>query len=133
MPYKFGKACLFSFVVWLVGFIWGMIIFMTPLVNLQPIPFISSSPAISFPLLVIMPLVSFVLARSYLKQAENKPLEGLKFGVTMFLVNIILDLLIIVLLFGGGMRFFTYLSIWLAYIFVSAIPYFVGRQMKVAA
>jgi len=133
MPYKFGKAILFSFVVWLVGFIWGMIIFMTPLVNLQPIPFISSSPAISFPLLVIMPLVSFVLARSYLKQAENKPLEGLKLGVTMFLVNIILDLLIIVLLFGGGMQFFAYLSIWLAYILVSVIPYFVGRQMKVVA
>ena len=129
MPYKFGKAILFSFVVWLVGFVWGMIIFMTPLMALSPIPFISSSPAISFPLLVIMPLVSFLLARSYLKEAADKPLEGLKFGVTMFLVNIVLDFLVIVLLFAGGLGFFAYLSIWLGYILVSAVPYLVGRSI----
>jgi hypothetical protein len=74
-------------------------------------------------------LVSFLLARSYLKEAKDKPLEGLKLGVTMFLVNIILDLLIIVLFFGSGWGYFTYLSIWLGYILVSVVPYFVGRSM----
>lgn len=129
MPYKFGKAILFSLVIWIVGFVWGMLIFMTPLVNLAPIPYISGNPAISFPALLILLLVSFLLARSYLKQAEDKPLEGLKLGVTMFLVNIILDLLVIVLLFGSGWGYFAYLSIWLGYILVSAVPYFVGRWL----
>jgi hypothetical protein len=129
MPYKFGKAILFSFVIWLVGFIWGMIIFMTPLVNLAPIPYISGNPAISFPAIIILLVASFLLAKSYLKGAEDKPLEGFKLGVTMFLVGIILDLLVIVLLFGSGWEYFTYLSIWLGYFLVSAVPYFVGRWM----
>jgi hypothetical protein len=73
----------------------------------NPFHFFSSSPAISFPLLVIMPLVSFLLARSYLKEAEDKPMEGLKFGVTMFLANIVLDFLVIV-----GSSLITWAGYW---------------------
>jgi hypothetical protein len=130
MPYKFGKAILFSFFVWFTGFVWGSIIFMTPWVDLSPIPLISSNPAISFPLLVLMPLVSFFLAGSYLKEADDKRLEGLKFGLTVFLVNILLDLLVIVVLFGGGLVFFVSLTVWLNYILVSVVPYFKGRMMR---
>ncbi|MCP4536220.1 MAG: hypothetical protein GY832_03655 [Chloroflexi bacterium] len=129
MPYKFGKAVLFSLVVWIVGFVWGSIIFMTPWNDLPSIPFVSSSPAISFPLLVLMPTVSFFLARSYLKQAEDKRLEGLRFGLTVSVANIVLDLLVIVMLFGGGLGFFASLTVWLGYIAIGVVPYLVGQTM----
>ncbi len=127
MPYKFGKAVLFSLAVWIIGFIWGSIIFMTPLNDLSPIPYISSSPAISFPLLIIMPLASYLLAKPYLKNTEDKLKEGIRFGVTIFVVNIILDLLVIVALFAGGAAYFASLTVWLGYAAIGAAPYFAGR------
>ncbi|MFQ5616710.1 MAG: hypothetical protein ACE5GO_09690 [Anaerolineales bacterium] len=127
MPYKFGKAILFSLLVWIVGFAWGSIIFMTPLNDLPPIPYVSSSPAISFPLLVIMPLASYLLAKPYLKDAQDKRQEGLRFGVTIILVNFILDLLIIVALFAGGAVYFASLTVWLGYAAVGAASSFAGR------
>ncbi|MFQ5614888.1 MAG: hypothetical protein ACE5GO_00235 [Anaerolineales bacterium] len=132
MPYKLGKAILFSLLVWIVGFVWGSIIFMTPLNNLPPIPYVSSSPAISFPLLIIMPLASYFLAKSYLKDAQDKPREGLRLG--MIVVNFILDLLVIVALFAGGAAYFASLTVWLGYAAIGAAPYFAGRaQARQAA
>ena len=127
MPYKFGKAVLFSLAVWIIGFIWGSIIFMTPLNDLSPIPYISSSPAISFPLLIIMPLASYFLSKSYLKDTQDRLQEGLKFGVTMILVNFVLDLLVIVALFAGGVAYFASLTVWLGYAAIGVVPYLVGR------
>ena len=127
MPYKFGKAILFSLLVWIVGFIWGSIIFMTPLNDLPPIPYVSSSPAISFPLLIIMPLVSYLLAKPYLKDTQDKLQEGLRFGVTMILVNFVLDLVVIVAMFAGGAAYFASLTVWLGYAAIGAAPYFAGR------
>ncbi len=129
MPYKFGKAVLFSLVVWLIGFVWGSIVFMTSLKDLAPIPFVSTNPAISFPLLVLMPLASFLLARAYLREAENKTLEGLKFGLTVSVVDIIMDFLAYALLFGGGLGFFASLTLWLSYVAMGVVPYLVGRAM----
>ena len=48
MPYRFFKALGFAILIWIVGFVWGSIVFMTPaLKNVAGIPYISSNPAIS--------------------------------------------------------------------------------------
>jgi hypothetical protein len=49
MPQKRFKAFGLAVLIWLVGFVWGSIVFMTPTLKAtQPIPYISSNPAISF-------------------------------------------------------------------------------------
>jgi hypothetical protein len=55
MPYKTTKALLYALFIWLIGFIWGSIVFMTPrLRTIAPIRFVSINPAISFPILLIL-------------------------------------------------------------------------------
>ena len=84
MPYKLGKAILFAVLLWIIGFIWGSIVFMTPaLRNIGAIPYVSSNPAISFPILLVWPIVIYLLAKSYLKAAVDKAAEGLKLGITL--------------------------------------------------
>src|SRR6266699_2162550 len=79
MPYKTGKALIFAVLVWIIGFVWGSIVFMTPaLKTVAAIPYVSSNPAISFPILIIWLVVTYLLAKSYLKAAGDKVSEGLK-------------------------------------------------------
>lgn len=91
-PYKFGKALGYAFLIWIIGFLWGMIVFMVPLLkNLPSVAYISKFPAISVPLMIFYFILLFYLTKTYLKETDRKAQEGLKFGVTIFLVNIVLD------------------------------------------
>jgi hypothetical protein len=126
-PYKFGKALWYAFLIWIIGFVWGTTVFMMPsLKNLSSIPYISKYPAISVPLLIVYAILIFFLAKWYLKDAEEKIAEGLKFGITLFLVNIVLDALVYVVLFKGG-DYFAFFSIWFAYAMFIVIPWLTGR------
>lgn len=50
MPQKLFKALGFAILIWIIGFVWGSIVLMTPaLRNVAPIPYVSRNPAISFP------------------------------------------------------------------------------------
>src|SRR6185437_10447311 len=99
MPSKIGKSLLYALLLWVVGFIWGSFVFMTPaLKRTAAIPYVSSNPAISFPILATWIVLSFVLAKTYLKAAGDKVTEGLKLGIIFSLVNVLLDLLVLVLL-----------------------------------
>ena len=50
-PYRFGLALGIALFVWMSGFVWGSIVFMTPaLKNVPRIPHISQYPLINFPL-----------------------------------------------------------------------------------
>ncbi|MGI8732426.1 MAG: hypothetical protein ACR2LM_03875 [Pyrinomonadaceae bacterium] len=54
MPYQPVKAFLYAVVIWVVGFIWGSVVFMTPALRaVAPIPYVSSNPAITFPIILI--------------------------------------------------------------------------------
>jgi len=65
MPSRIGKSLLYAVLLWLIGFVWGSIVFMTPaLQRTAAIPYVSSNPAISFPILAIWLVVAFVLAKS---------------------------------------------------------------------
>ncbi|VVB95511.1 Uncharacterised protein [uncultured archaeon] len=130
MPYKSGKALLYAVLIWLFGFIWGTIVFMTPaLMNIQTVPYISKYPAVSFPLIAAYFIILFILAGKYLGDTDKKAAEGLKLGVSIFLVNIILDALVYYILFQGS-DYFAYFSIWFFYMMSIIFPWLLGRRLE---
>ena len=125
---SFGKAVGFGVVIWMVGFVWGSVVFMTPaLKELPAIPLVSRYPAISFPLLVAVPLLAFFLGRSCLRTAENKAAAGLPIGAVFAATNLLLDLLILVLVFRSGWDYFASLTVWLGYGLLLSVPWITGR------
>ena len=130
MPERIGRALGYAVLIWLSGFVWGSVVFMTPaLRNIAAIPYVSRYPAISFPLLLLWLLIAYLLARSYLK-ATDKATEGLRLGVLFAVVNFVLDLLVLVLLFKNGLAYFASLTVWLAYFILLTVPWFTGRSMS---
>ena len=131
MPYKMGKALIYAVLLWVIGFVWGSIVFMTPaLKTVAAIPYVSSNPAISFPILTIWLIVTYLLAKSYLKTAGDKVSEGLKLGIMFSVVNLVLDLLVLVLLLKAGFSYFISLTVWLGYFMLFMIPWVAGRSLQ---
>jgi hypothetical protein len=132
LPSKPLLALSYSVLIWVVGFIWGSVVFMTPeLKAVKPIPYISSNPAISFPILMLWIPLTYILARSYLKRTERTSTEGIKLGFNFAVVNFILDLVILVFLLKAGFGYFVSLSVWFAYTMLLLLPWFVGRSVGV--
>jgi len=130
MPQRTGLALAYAVLIWIVGFVWGSVVFMTPsLKNVSPMPYVSRYPAISFPVLIIWLLLAYLLARRYLKTASDKANEGLKLGLMFAVLNLVLDLLILVVLFKNGFGYFASLTVWLAYSILLLLPWFVGRSL----
>jgi hypothetical protein len=131
MPFKPGKALMYAVVIWLVGFVWGSIVFMTPALKaVAAIRYVSSNPAISFPILFIWLIITYLFAKSYLGTAGDKVSEGLKLGIMFSVVNVVLDLLILVLLLRAGFSYFFSLTVWLGYLIVFMIPWITGRSLQ---
>jgi len=131
MPFKIGKALIYAVLLWTIGFVWGSIVFMTPaLKTVAAIPYVSSNPAISFPILIIWLIVTYLLAKSYLKAAGDKAAEGLKLGIMFSVVNLALDLLVLVLLLKAGFGYFVSLTVWLGYFMLFMIPWIAGRSLQ---
>ncbi|MGH9871178.1 MAG: hypothetical protein ACRD9S_01790 [Pyrinomonadaceae bacterium] len=130
MPARVGRALAYAVLIWITGFVWGMVVFMTPaLKSISSIPYVSRYPAISFPVLILWLLITYLLARSYLKTAPDKATEGLRLGLLFAAVNFILDLLVLVLLFKTGFVYFASLTVWLAYFILLTVPWFTGRSL----
>lgn len=130
MPQRLGRALGYAVLIWIIGFAWGTVVFMTPaLRNISPIPYVSRYPAISFPVLIIWLLIAYLLAGSYLRAATDEANEGLKLGLVFAVVNFVLDLLILVLLFKNGRSYFASLTVWLAYVILLIVPWLVGRSL----
>lgn len=131
MPYRTPKALIFAVLIWIIGFVWGSIVFMTPaLKTVAAIPYVSSNPAISFPILIIWLVVTYLLAKSYLKAAGDKVAEGLKLGLVFSAVNILLDLLVLVFLLKNRFSYFISLTVWLGYFMLFMIPWRVGHSLQ---
>ena len=130
MPERMGRALAYALSIWITGFLWGSVVFMTPaLKNVPAIPYVSRYPLISFPVLIIWLLIAYLLARSYLNLTTDKASEGLKLGLLFAVVNFILDLLVLVLLFKNGFTYFASLTVWLAYLVLLTVPWFTGRSL----
>lgn len=129
MPYKPARAIAYAVLIWVSGFIWGSIVFMTPALRaIPPIPYVSSNPAISFPIILIWTVLTLLLARSYLKGAADRSDEGLKLAITFVAVNFILDLVVLVFLLQAGVEYFVSASVWFAYATLLLIPWLTGRS-----
>lgn len=130
MPERLGKALGYAILIWIIGFVWGSVVFMTPaLKGISSIPYISRYPAISFPVLIVWVLVAYALSRNYLRAATDKASEGLKLGLVFAVVNLLLDLLVLAILFKNGFEYFVSLTVWLAYLILFTVPWLVGRSL----
>lgn len=126
-----AKALVYGVLIWVIGFVWGSVVFMTPtLKTISPIPYISNNPAISFPILVLWIFVAYLLSKNYLRGVANRPAEGLKLGVVFSATNILLDLVVLVVVLRAGFGYFLSLTVWLGYGILLVIPTMVGRQRQ---
>ncbi|MBI2426610.1 MAG: hypothetical protein HYV34_02075 [Candidatus Kerfeldbacteria bacterium] len=121
-PYQLGKCLAHALLLWIVGFVWGMVVFLTPaLKDIASVPYISKFPAVTIPLLIVYIFSVSFLAKRYLQKATDKTAEAWKYGITLLVVSFVLDLLVIVLAFKSY-DYFSYLSIWLAYAVLVFVP-----------
>lgn len=115
MKIKPGKTVAFGGLIWIVGFLWGMVVFMTPVLKeLPPLPLFSRYPAISFPLLVVFPLLAYWCA----PKSVTNPAVGAALPPVGFIyagINALLDVLFLVGVFKSGWSYFSFLSVWVAY------------------
>lgn len=131
MPQKALKAFSFAVLLWLIGFVWGSLVFMSPaLRGTPPIPFVSSNPWISFPILLTWLPASYFLARSYLRTTLSPGADGPRLGLVFSLVNIALDLLVLVVLFETGFQYFVSLTVLAGYALLLLVPWGVGRALE---
>lgn len=131
MKFRFGKALVYAVLIWIVGFIWGSFVFMTPsLRSVAPIPYVSRNPAISFPILAIWLVLTYVLAKSFFKSSPVPADDGLKLGLTFAVVNFVLDLVVLVILLKAGANFFASLTLWIAYDMLIVIPWLTGLSLQ---
>lgn len=130
MPQRPGRALAYALLIWISGFVWGMVVFMTPAMKeVAAIPYVSRYPLISFPLLLLWPVIAYLLARIHLRTTNSDPNEGFRLGVLFALVNFVLDLLILVILFKNGPVYFASLTVWLAYLILLTVPWLAGRSL----
>jgi hypothetical protein len=128
------KALGFAVLLWLVGFVWGSVVFMSPALKAAaPIPYVSSNPWISFPILLAWLPLAYALARHHLRASPEPPAEGLKLGAAFAATNVLLDLLVLVLLFSAGGKYFASLTVWFGYALLLVVPVWVGRTIAARA
>ena len=122
------RGIFYAIILWVVGFVWGVIVFMVPLLkNLPSIPLVSKFPAVSLVLLPLYLLILWHLTPRLLASSQAKTVEGIKFGIVLVLVTLVLDTLVYVFLLGSG-DYFTFLSIWVANVMFILVPWFVGTS-----
>ena len=124
------RAFAYAILIWLVGFVWGSVVFMTPaLKSVQPIPYISTNPAISFPILLIWIPLTYLLAKSHVKGAKDRVAAGLRLGLLFVVLNFVLDIAVLVIGLKAGLGYFMSLTVWLAYALLLLIPWLTGQSM----
>ncbi len=133
MSLEILKALGFAILIWIIGFVWGSFVFMTPALRATPaIPFVSANPAISFPILLVWIPVTYLFARICLYRNASPAAEGFKVGMIFAATNFVLDLLMLVWLLKAGYRYFASLTVWLGYFILLIIPWLTGRSLEKA-
>ena len=127
------KAMGLGILIWIVGFVWGSFVFMTPVLKATPmIPYVSANPAISFPILLVWIPLTYLFARVCLWRSPNPTTEGVRIGIMFAATNFILDLLMLVWLLRAGFGYFLSLTVWLGYLILLIIPWLTGRSLQKA-
>jgi len=127
------KALGFAILIWIVGFVWGSVVFMTPALKVATaIPYVSANPAISFPILLVWIPITYVFARICLWRSPHPTVAGLRVGIVFAVINFVMDLLLLVLLLRVGFGYFVSLTVWLGYLILLIIPWLTGRSLQKA-
>ena len=118
MTIKLGEAIGLGVLIWVIGFVWGTVVFLTPaLKGIPSIPMFSRYPAISFPLLVLFPLMAYWFAPKCIERGGSG--GGMpQVGLVLAAVNVLLDAAVLVGLLKSGREYFYFLSVWVAYALV---------------
>jgi hypothetical protein len=133
MRFPILKAISYGVMIWVVGFIWGSFVFMTPSLKSSPgIPYVSSNPAISFPLLLLWLPLTYLLARSLLKNSPTPEAHAIKLGLIFSEVNFMLDIIVLVILLKAGVVYFAAATVWVAYAMLFLVPWLTGRSLAKA-
>ncbi|HEY8227219.1 MAG TPA: hypothetical protein VIG25_18230 [Pyrinomonadaceae bacterium] len=133
MRFPILKAIAYGVIIWVVGFIWGSVVFMTPSLKASPaIPYVSSNPAISFPILALWLPLTYVLARTFLKNSPTPEAHGIKLGLIFSELNFILDVIVLVILLKARVTYFAAATVWLGYAMLFVVPWLTGRSLAKA-
>jgi hypothetical protein len=104
---------------------------MTPALRRLPaIPYISTNPAISFPILIVWIVLAYLAARNCLKTATSPASEGRRVGMMFAIVNFALDLLVLVFLLKAGFSYFLSLTVWIGYLILLVVPLMTGHSLE---
>lgn len=129
MSSQIRTALLYGVLIWVTGFVWGSIVFAVPALDDAPgIRGVSSNVAISFPILLFWIPLTWWLARRWLAAEPARTSAAIRLGAWFAGTNVVLDLLLLVLLFGGGLDYFASATVWLAYTLLAVIPRLVARR-----
>ena len=130
LSHRSVKALGFGLLIWIIGFVWGTIVFMVPaLKDIPSITYVSNYPAISFPILVVYAFLVFYFSRLYLRGVRDSIPEGYKLGIILFVVNIVLDAVVYVVIFSSR-DYFSFLSVWISYVLLLIIPRIVAFRYQ---
>ena len=128
MPTGHVRVLFYALVLWLLGFAWGMVVFISPaLRSIASVAYVSKLPAVSVVLIPVYSAILYFLTRVSLKGTTNRAIAGLKFGLWLAIPNIILDAIVYVILFVSH-DYFSYVSIWVAYALFLIIPVVVATH-----
>ncbi|WP_305065333.1 hypothetical protein [Methanococcoides sp.] len=115
--------------IWIIGFIWGCIVFSTPALSAIPsIEYISKMPAITLLLFVVLPILAIYFTKAYLKDTKDKAEEAKLLGITFLMTNLALDLAMYLTIYDKD--YYSYLSIWIYYALLLGIPYYIGKRIQ---
>lgn len=130
MPSNPARTFLYTFTIWLFGFVWGSIVFMIPtLKEIPSVPYVSSCPAISVPGIIGFWFLAKVFSKKLLAGVPDPSSEGIRIGVIFAGTCLVLDFFVIALAFNAGLELLVTLSIWLAYGAVLYVPYREGKKL----
>ncbi|NOQ48716.1 MAG: hypothetical protein GQ576_06240 [Methanococcoides sp.] len=115
--------------IWIIGFIWGSIVFSTPALSAIPsIEYISKMPAITLLLFVVLPILAIYFTKAYLKDTKDKAEEAKLLGITFLMTNLALDLAMYLTIYDKD--YYSYLSVWIYYALLLGIPYYIGKRIQ---
>jgi hypothetical protein len=122
------RAAARGLLLWLVGMIVGSLVFAVPTLKAAPaIPYVTTNPFITLPILVLWAALVPALARGLTADARTPEGEGLRVGAIFLAVNVLLDAALVVGAMNAGLGFYAHLGPWVAYSLLLLLPWRVGR------
>jgi hypothetical protein len=126
--HKIKVAVEYGLLLWVIGFIWSVIVYMIPMLrNIHSIFHLAKFPAISVPLLICYAVLLFYLSKRYFREINANFIEGFWLAVIILVLNLVLDFLVYFIFFAAR-DYFSYLSIWLCYFLFMFIPIFYAEK-----